>query len=296
MYRRGAIRARLRGCATSSGMKGSDRLMRRAAPLISLTAVLVTGLVLSAGASAAEPGFNLPTKRLEGAYKFALQDRRFDPQGCYAPPKELSGILTSATGHTVGVSRGVNGLAVRNRVYVVKSGTNCNRLRMALRAASTYVLDSHLGTVRIQGRKGAATPGLARTIRNFTLATQTYRLSKPDTAPRLEVMCSGGRQPIGGGMTPSPRPRAAGDGVYPHSYERLGAQLGYHISVVVLDPSPAETTTRTVTMQTVCQRGVIPATPTPHKTVWVKTGQTKTVTARCPKGQFLVSGGFQRTN
>jgi hypothetical protein len=41
---------------------------------------------------------------------------------------------------------------------------------------------------------------------------------------------------------------------------------------------------------------VIPATPTPHKTVWVRAGQTKTVTARCPKGQFLVSGGFQRTN
>jgi hypothetical protein len=34
----------------------------------------------------------------------------------------------------------------------------------------------------------------------------------------------------------------------------------------------------------------------PHKTVWVKTGQTKTVTARCPSGQFLVSGGFQRTD
>jgi hypothetical protein len=97
-------------------------------------------------------------------------------------------------------------------------------------------------------------------------------------------------------MTQSPGVGADGDGIYPHSYERLGAQLGYHISVVVLDPSPAQTTTRTVTMQTVCGRGVIPATPTPHKTVWVRSGQTKTVTARCPKGQFLVSGGFQRTN
>jgi len=49
-------------------------------------------------------------------------------------------------------------------------------------------------------------------------------------------------------------------------------------------------------VQAVCGRGVIPATPTPHKTVWVRSGQTKTVTARCPNGQFLVSGGFQRTN
>jgi hypothetical protein len=271
--------------------------MRRAATLISLIAVLVTALMMSSSASAEGPGFNLPTQRLEGAYKFALQDRRFDPSGCYAPPSELAGILTKATGRTVGVARGTGGLRVLNRVYVLKSGTTCNRLRMALRAVGgIYVLDSHLGTVRIQGRKGAATPGVARTLRGVSLATQTYRLSKPDTAPRLEVLCPRGKSPIGGGMTQSPAVGADGEGIYPHSYERLGAQLGYHISVVVLDPSPAQTTTREVTVQTVCGRGVIPATPTPHKTVWVRSGQTKTVTARCPKGQFLVSGGFQRTN
>jgi hypothetical protein len=271
--------------------------MKRVAMLISLIAVLVTALMMSSSASAKGPGFNLPTQRLEGAYKFALQDRRFDPAGCYAPPSELAGILTKATGHTVGVARGTGGLRVRNRVYVLRSGTTCDRLRMALRAVGgVYILDSHLGTVRIQGRKGAATPGLARTLRGVSLATQTYKLNKPDTAPRLEVMCPRGKYPIGGGMTQSPAVGPDGEGIYPHSYERLGAQLGYHISVVVLDPSPAQTTARDVTMQTVCGRGVIPATPTPHKTVWVKTGQTKTVTARCPNGQFLVSGGFQRTN
>lgn len=271
--------------------------MRRAAILISLTAVLVPGLALSTNAVAKGPGFSLPTKRLEGAYKFALQDRRFDPAGCYAPPKELAGILTKATGRTVGTARGTGSLRVLNRVYVLKSGTNCDRLRMALRAiGGIYVLDSHLGTVRIQGRKGAATPGVARTLRGFTLATQTYRLNKPDTAPRLEAICPGGKSPIGGGLSQSPGIGPDGDGIYPHSYERLGAQLGYHISVVVFDPSPSQTTTRTVTVQTVCGKGVIPATPTPHKTVWVTTGHTKTVTARCPNGQFLVSGGFQRTN
>ena len=259
--------------------------------------MLVTGLLGSTGAFAAKPGFNLATQRLEGAYKFALQDRRFDPAGCYAPPAELAGILTSATGRTVGVARGPNGLGHLNQVYVLKSGTNCNRLRMALRAVGgTYVLDSQIGSVRILGRKGAATPGLARTLRNVTLATKSYTLNKPDTAPRLEVLCSGGRYPIGGGMSQSPTVGADGDGIYPHSYERLGAQLGFHISVVVFDPSPTQTTSRQVTVQTVCGRGVIPATPTPHKTVWVRAGQTKTVTARCPKGQFLVSGGFQRTN
>jgi hypothetical protein len=271
--------------------------MRRAAVLISLVAVLGTALLASGSALAAKPGFNLATERLEGAYKFALQDRRFDPAGCYAPPPELAGILTKATGQTVGVARGPGKLGRLNQVYVMKSGTNCNRLRMALRAVGgTYVLDSNKGSIRILGRKGAATPGLAGTLRDVVLATKTYRLDKPDTAPRLEVRCSGGRSPIGGGMSQSPTVGADGDGIYPHSYERLGAQLGYHISVVVFDPSPAQTTTRQVTVQTVCGRGVIPAIPTPHKTAWVRAGQTKTVTARCPKGQFLVSGGFQRTN
>jgi hypothetical protein len=270
--------------------------MRRTV-LLSLTSLLAGLFVFSASASAAGPGHNLPTKRLEGAYKFALQDRRFDPAGCYAPPKELAPILTKATGRKVGVSRGTGSLGVLNRVYVLKSGTNCNRVRMALRAVGgTYVLDSNKGTIRILGRKGAATPGLARTLRNVSLATQTYRLNKADTAPRLEVLCPRGTEPLGGGMSMSPGVGSDGEGIYPHSYERLGAQLGYHISAVVLDPSPGQTTTREVTMQVVCGRGVVPATPTPHKTVWIRSGQTKTVTARCPKGQFLVSGGFQRTN
>ncbi|HEY7121107.1 MAG TPA: hypothetical protein VH329_00985 [Solirubrobacterales bacterium] len=271
--------------------------MRRAAILISLIAALVTGLLLSTSALGEGPGHNLATKRLEGAYKFALQDRRFDPQGCYASPKELAPILTDATGRTVGVSRGPSHLGVLNRVYVLKQGTNCNRLRMALRAVGgTYVLDSNKGTIRILGRKGAATPGSARNLRRVSLATQTFHLSKPDTAPRLEVLCPRGTEPVGGGMSQSPGVGTDGDGVYPHSYERLGAQLGFHISVVVFDPTPAQTTSREVTVQTVCGRGVEPATPTPHRTVWVRTGQTKSVTARCPKGQFLVSGGFQRTN
>jgi hypothetical protein len=158
------------------------------------------------------------------------------------------------------------------------------------------VLDSNLGTIRILGHKGAATPGLARPLRNLSLATREFKLDKPDTAPRLEVLCPRGRFPMGGGMVQSPGVGPDGEGIYPHSYERLGAQLGYHISVVVLDVNRGGTATRNVTMQVLCGRGVIPATPTPHKTVWIRTGQTKTVTARCPRGQFLVGGGFQRTN
>jgi hypothetical protein len=271
--------------------------MRRTVAVLFLSSLLAATLVVGPSAFGQGPGHNLPTKRLEGAYKFALQDRRFDPAGCYAPPGELAKVLQGATGRTVGVTRGTKRLRTLNQVYVLKSGTSCDRLRMALRAVGgIYVLDSHQGTVRIQGRKGRATPGLARTLRNVNLATKSFSLNKPNTSPRLEALCPKGKQPVGGGMTQSPGLGPDGEGVYPHSFERLGAQLGFHISAVVMDPGGGATTTRQVTVQVVCGRGVIPATPTPHKTVWVRSGQTKTVTARCPKGQFLVSGGFQRTN
>jgi hypothetical protein len=272
--------------------------MRRAVLFISLLSLLATALEVSATASAEGPGHNLATKRLEGAYKFALQDRRFDPQGCYAPPAELSKILTGATGRAVGVARNTNRLRTLNQVYVLKDGSNCNQLRMALRAVGgIYVLDSRLGTIRIQGRKGAATSGLARTLRSVVLASKGFHITKTDTAPRLETFCPGGRYPVGGGMSQSPAVDSDGEGIYPHSYERLGAQKGFHISVVYLPGTGGGPgTPRDVTVQALCGFGVIPATPTPHKTVYLRPGQTKTVTARCPKGQFLVSGGFQRTD
>jgi hypothetical protein len=298
MYRSGVVRNLLHPFRATSGCKtGSDRTMRRRALSLSLIAVIATALLLSASAFGARAGFNLPTKRLEGAYKFALQERRFNSDGCYDDPGKLAKILTKRTGRKVGVARSTNSLRNLNRVYVLKAGTSCDRLRMALRAVGgIYILDSTKGTVRIQGRKGRATPGLSRTLGNLSLATREFKLNKPDTAPRLEVLCPRGTYPVGGGMSQNPDVGPDGEGVYPHSYERLGAQLGFHISAVVLDPGGGRTTTRNVTVQVLCGRGVIPATPTPHKTVWVRSGQTKTVTAHCPKGQFLVGGGFQRTN
>ena len=259
--------------------------MRRAAVLISLVAVLVTALLASSSASAAEPGFNLPTKRLEGAYKFALQDRRFDPAGCYAPPSELAGILTKATGLTVGVARGTGSLRVRNRVYVLKSGT---QLQPA--ADGSAGRRRHL-RARLQprnrphpGPQGSGDAGRARPLSNFSLATDTFRLNKPDTAPRLEVLCPRGRSPIGGGMTQSPawEPTARGSTRTPTSGSaRSSATTSASSCLTRARRRPPRAT---VTMQTVCGRGVIPATPTPHKTVWVRSGQTKTVTARCPEG------------
>src|SRR5690242_10551004 len=284
--------------ATSGQRRGSERSMRRAVLLITLVALLTTGLVTSANAIKSG-GFSLPTKRLESAYKIALYERRFSDDGCYPPPKALAKAVRKATGHKVGVTRNTSHLGHLNQVYVLTQGTNCNQLRMALRAVGgVYVLDSRQGTVRLQGRRGAATPGLARRLSNVVLATRTFHLTKTDTAPRLFTLCPGGRYPVGGGMTQSPSVSSDGTGVYPHSYERLGAQRGYHISVVFFPGGGhgASAAARDVTVQALCGFGVIPATPTPHRTVYLRPGQTKTVTAHCPGGQFLVSGGFQRTD
>jgi hypothetical protein len=65
---------------------------------------------------------------------------------------------------------------------------------------------------------------------------------------------------------------------------------------VLFDPNWSFTTSRTITIQALCARGQIPQNPTPHKTVFMLPGQVKTAIARCPKGQQLITGGFQRTN
>jgi hypothetical protein len=271
--------------------------MKRIALLISLVAVLAGLLVAVPSAFGIKAGFNIATERLEAGYKVALFERRFSPDGCYPPPPQLAQAIHESSHRKVGVAPNTKHLANVNQVYVLKQGTNCEHLRMALRAVGgIYVLDSKQGTVRLQGHKGAATPGLARTLTNLTLATKTFHVTKPDTAPRLQTICPGGKFPVGGGMSISPPTGSDGEGIYPHSYERLGAQRGWHISVVFLDPSPSSTTARDVTVQALCGFGVIPATPTPHTTVYLRPGETKTVTARCPKGQYLVSGGFQRTD
>jgi hypothetical protein len=169
---------------------------------------------------------------------------------------------------------------------------------MALRASSgLYILNSAQGTIRIQGRGGPRiVPGKPGPPRQVQLVTKTFKMSAPDQLTRHEVLCPGGKYPIGGGMLASPEPGADGEGIYPHSYERLGAQRGFHVSAVLLDANWASTTPREITIQAICARGQIPQNPTPHKTVFILPGQIKSATARCPKGQQLITGGFQRTN
>jgi hypothetical protein len=124
---------------------------------------------------------------------------------------------------------------------------------------------------------------------------KTYKIDGANAKRRLTVSCPGHLVPLGGGMTSTPGPDADGEGVYPHSYERLGVQHGYHSTVVLFDPSPGSTTQRTVTLQAACAHKQKHVTP-PHTTVYVSPGQTKTAVATCPGNRRLFGGGFQRTD
>jgi hypothetical protein len=90
-------------------------------------------------------------------------------------------------------------------------------------------------------------------------------------------------------------PDADGEGIYPHSYERLGVQHGYHVTAALFDPTPSETQAHDVTLQVACGKKHSKITP-PHQTIFVQPGETKTAMAKCPGNRQLMGGGFQRTD
>ena len=116
-----------------------------------------------------------------------------------------------------------------------------------------------------------------------------------DEIGRFEVLCPEGTFPLGGGMVNVTPLAGEGEGIYPHSYERLGVQSGFHVTPTLVDPSPEATTPRRGVLQVICGLGLVP-TVSPHETIYVPRQGTGTVTARCPEGTQLFSGGFQRTN
>jgi hypothetical protein len=130
--------------------------------------------------------------------------------------------------------------------------------------------------------------------RKFSLVQQSFNLSEADSNQRLVALCPGRSTPYGGAMYASPGPSATGEGVYPHSYERLGIQHGWHVSAVLFDPKPPATS-RTVTVQVICGpwAGRMIAV---HQTVFVGAGGSGDAIATCPRGTRIFSGGFQRTD
>src|SRR3954463_10877749 len=132
--------------------------MKRIGHLTTLIAVLGGLLVVAPSAFGITAGFNIATKRLEASYKIALFERRFSDDGCYPAPPKLAQAIHQSTHRKVGVAANTKSLAHVNQVYVLRQGTNCEHLRMALRAVGgVYVLDSKQGTVRLQGHKGGGT-------------------------------------------------------------------------------------------------------------------------------------------
>ena len=135
----------------------------------------------------------------------------------------------------------------------------------------------------------------AQASKSISYAQKTFQLDRPDQKERFTVGCRGNTYPLGGGMISSPTPGAEGEGVYPHSYERLGVQRGFHVTATLFDPTPRSTQSRSVTLQVACRKDHRHVTP-PHRTTYLSPGQTKTVVATCPGRRHLFSGGFQRTD
>ena len=172
----------------------------------------------------------------------------------------------------------------------ISSRTSGSRAVLALAAAILTV-----GLAQLIGEAGAAAKPEAHASKSVAYKQKTFTLAGANAKRRLTVRCPGRLVPLGGGMTSSPLPAADGEGIYPHSYERLGVQHGYHSTVVLFDPSPNSTEARSVTLQVACARKQRHVTP-PHKTVYVNPGETKTAVATCPGRRHLFGGGFQRTD
>jgi hypothetical protein len=169
---------------------------------------------------------------------------------------------------------------------MVSTFTGMSKVRAGIALALLVACAAALA--QLIGAEGAA-------AKSVTYAHKSFKISGANAKRRLTVRCPGRLVPLGGGMKASPLPDADSEGVYPHSYERLGVQHGYHSTVVLFDPSPGSTTKRVVTLQVACARKQKHVTP-PHTTVYVNPGQTKTAVATCPGNRHLFGGGFQRTD
>jgi hypothetical protein len=266
--------------------------------------LLLTAVVLCAPAARAQllqGGYDDATRLLEEGFKVVASERIGSDTECYPPPEEIAAVLRREMGVEVVVTPGLDSVQGFGLVNVVSEENECNRLVLAIRAGAkgrVFVLDSDYGPVYVEGDQGLSEESLAAGIgplRGLTAATGAFRMTKLDETRRLEVHCPGGSSPLGGGWFNAKPLGSDGAGLYPHSYERLGVQGGFHVTSTYIDPSTGRTPTRRGLVQVICGRGLVP-TESPHETTFVRRQGTGTVTARCPEGTQLFSGGFQRTN
>jgi hypothetical protein len=267
--------------------------------------LLIVTAVLFGSPAAADAvrsgGHNPPTRKLEVAFKIAEGVRAGRKDGCYASDRRMAALIHHWERLEADVTRGFAGVRKPEVIYVIGPKSTCERMVFALRdRGKVFILDTAAGDVYRRGvapdRRGAEAWRFGRgPLRRLTLTARTFELRKADQAKRLVIRCPRGSFPLGGGMTSSPESGPDGEGVYPHSYERLGVQRGFHVSALIIDPSPRSTAPRSATLQVVCGRGLVPMS-SPHRTVFVHRDSSNTAIATCPTGQYLFGGGFQRTN
>ena len=266
--------------------------------------MLVSAMALAypAGADAVRSGgHNPPTRKLEIAFKVAGGVRAGRKDGCYAAPRRMAALVHHWGRLEAEVARGFGAVRTPDVVYVIGPRSSCERMLFALRdRGKVFILDTAAGDVYRRGeapnRRGAEAARFGKgPLRRLTLTGRTFSLRRADRAKRLVTRCPRGSFPLGGAMTSTPEIGPDGEGVYPHSYERLGVQRGFHVTALIIDPTPRDTVRRTATLQVVCGRGLVPMS-SPHRTVFVRRNGTNTAVASCPAGQYLFGGGFQRTN
>jgi hypothetical protein len=170
------------------------------------------------------------------------------------------------------------------------------RVRRALFAAGTLLIVA--AGLAALGPAGAPAKKKAK-VRNpgkLVTATQEYRFDKVDEYQRLTVSCPNGKEPYGGGFLTSPSPGDDGQGIYPNSYERLGQQGGYHVTANLINPNKTAVVPRDLTLQVICGKKIGKISD-PHLIARLSPGHgPKTLIAKCPRGQTLIGGGYQRSN
>jgi hypothetical protein len=277
--------------------------MKRFLPL----PLVLIGILLWAAPAAGTPqglvqgGYDAATGKLEGGFKVMAIKRVFSEDECYPPANEVATVLRRDLHTEVVIAPNLDSVQGIDLINVIANETGCDRLVLALRSgpkARVFVLDSDYGPVYLAGGKGntgESQAGAAGPLRDLTSASKEFRMQEADGTSRLEVLCPDGAHPMGGGFFNATPLGKDGEGVYSHSYERLGAQGGFHDTATLIDPSQNSTATHRVVLQVVCGQGMVP-TASPHATTYVHRHETASVTADCPDGTQVFSGGFQRTN
>jgi MYXO-CTERM domain-containing protein len=274
--------------------------MKRLPPFL----LVLLGLALAVPAASGQllqGGYDDATRQLEEGFKIVASERIGSDTECYPPPEEIAAVLRREMGIEVVISPTFDSVQGFGLVNVVSEENECNKLVLAIRAGAKgriFVLDSDFGPVYVLGDQGLSEESQAAGVgplRGLTATAETFEMTDLDETRRFDVHCPGGTHPVGGGWFNETPVANDGEGLYPHSYERLGVQSGFHVTSTYIDPSTEQSPTRRGTIQVLCGQGLVP-TESPHETTFVRREGTGTVTARCPEGTQLFSGGFQRTN